>query len=174
MQYPLSTFFRSLVDLHSLPSEWKTSHITPIFKKGAPSDPANYRPIALTCTCSKILETIISNELTHYLFEHKLISSQQHGFLKRHSTSTNLLESINDWSIAISNRHSVNIAYIDYKSAFDCISHSKLLIKLSSYGIYGNLYLWIKSFLSSRTQAVKINSVLSSPCAVVMQWRASR
>ena len=95
------------------------------------------------------------------------VSSQQNGFLKRHSTSTNLLESINDWSIAISNRNSVNIAYIDYKSAFDCVSHPKLLIKLSSYGIYGNLYLWISSFLSSRTQTVKINSVLSSPCAVV-------
>ena len=118
MQYPLSILFRSLIDLHSLPSEWKTSVITPKFKKGSPSDPANYRPIALTCTCCKILESLISSELNQYLLEHKLITPHQHGFLKLHSTSTNLLESINDWSISISNRKSVNIAYIDYKSAF--------------------------------------------------------
>ena len=166
MQYPLSILFRSLIDLHSLPSEWKTSVITPKFKKGSPSDPANYRPIALTCTCCKILESLISSELNQYLLEHKLITPHQHGFLKRHSTSTNLLESINDWSISISNRKSVNIAYIDYKSAFDCISHRKLMIKLSSYGINGNLYLWIEAFLTNRSQSVKVNSFLSTPCPV--------
>jgi len=166
MQYPLSILFRSLIDLHSLPSEWKTSVITPKFKKGSPSDPANYRPIALTCTCCKILESLISSELNQYLLEHKLITPHQHGFLKRHSTSTNLLESINDWSISISNRKSVNIAYIDYKSAFDCISHRKLMIKLFSYGISGNLYLWIEAFLTNRSQSVKINSFLSTPCPV--------
>ena len=55
---------------------------------------------------------------------------------------------------------------MDYKSAFDCISHPKLLLKLSSYGITGNLYLWIKSFLTSRTQIVKINSSNSLSCPV--------
>ena len=37
--------------LRSLPQEWKHSILTPKFKKGNPSDPSNYRPIALTCTC---------------------------------------------------------------------------------------------------------------------------
>jgi hypothetical protein len=86
--------------------------------------------------------------------------------LKRHSTSTNLLESLHDWSISLSNSKSINIAYIDFKSAFDCISHPKLLIKLSSYGIKGNLYHWIAAFLSNRSQSVKINSTLSSPSLV--------
>ena len=133
---------------------------------GQPSNPSNYRPIALTCTCCKILESIISNELAQYLLEHKLITPHQHGFLKRHSTSTNLLETTNDWSIALSNRLSVTIAYIDFKSAFDRISHPKLLLKLSSYGVRGNLYLWIASFLFGRSQIVKINSSFSHSCQV--------
>ena len=41
------------------------------------------------------------------------------------------------------------------------ITHSKLLFKLSCYGIKGNLHHWIVSFLSNRTQSVKINSSLS-------------
>ena len=137
MSYPLSHLFRSLIDIHTIPTEWKNSTIIPKFKKGAPSDPSNYRPIALTCTCCKILESIISCELSQYLLEHKLITHHQHGFLKRHSTSTNLLESTYDWTIALSNRNSVSVAYIDFKSAFDRISHSKLLLKLSGYGING-------------------------------------
>ena len=127
LSVPLSILFRSLIDLRSVPSEWKQAIITPKFKKGVSTDPSNYRPIALTCTCCKIIESIISNELMLYLLDQKLITPHQHGFLKRHSTSTNLLESIHDWSISLANNKSVNIAYIDYKSAFDCISHNKLL-----------------------------------------------
>ena len=101
-----------------------------------------------------------------YLLEHNLITKHQHGFLRRHSTTTNLLESINDWTISLSNHNSVTIAYIDFKSGFDCISHPKLLLKLSSYGIKGNLFSWIASFLSNRSQSVKLNSAISEPCLV--------
>ena len=86
--------------------------------------------------------------------------------MKRHSTTTNLLESINDWTISLSNHKSIIIAYIDFKSAFDCISHPKLLLKLASYGIKGNLLLWISAFLSNRSQSVRINSSTSEPCRV--------
>ena len=40
------------------------------------------------------------------------------------------------------------------------------MIKLFSYGISGNLYLWIEAFLTNRSQSVKINSFLSTPCPV--------
>ena len=52
------------------------------------------------------------------------------------------------------------------KPLFDCISHHKLLLKLSSYGIRNNLLLWIKSFLTNRSQVVRINSTYSSACSV--------
>ena len=80
--------------------------------------------------------------------------------------NTNLLECLNDWTLSFSDKKSISIAYIDFKSAFDCISHSKLLLKLTSYGIKGNLYLWIQAFLNNRSQYVKINSSYSLPCSV--------
>jgi hypothetical protein len=163
---PLSILFRSLIDLRTLPAEWKISIISPKFKKGAPSDPSNYRPIALTCTCCKILERIISCDILTYLHEHKLITSHQHGFLKKRSTSTNLLESLNDWTVSLSNNKSVSVAYIDYKSAFDVISHNKLLLKLSGYGITGNLWFWIRAFLTGRSQVVRLGSSSSTSCSV--------
>ena len=141
--------------------------ICPKFKKGSPSAPANYRPIALTCSCCKIFESIISDAISSYLLAHNLISNHQHGFLKKHSTSTNLLETLNDWTISFSNRNSTIAGYIDFARAFDSVSHPKLIHKLLSYGIKGNLLLFIQDFLSSRFQSVKIGSSISSAVPVI-------
>ena len=73
-----------------------------------------------------------------------------------------LLESLNDWTISLSNKQTVVVGYIDFQRAFDVISHNKLLHKLSSYGISGNLLRWISSFLTNRFHSVRINSHLSS------------
>ena len=70
ISFPLSIMFRTFLDLHSLPAEWKSSIITPILKKGSASLPSNYRPISLTCTCCKILESIIATELIDFLNTH--------------------------------------------------------------------------------------------------------
>ena len=47
-----------------------------------------------------------------------------------------------------------DIAYIDLAKAFDKVSHSKLLHKLSYYVVSGNLYKWLKSYLLDRKQRV--------------------
>ena len=83
------------------------------------------------------MERIIAAQVLDYLRANSLISKQQHGFLSRHSTVTNLLQSVNDWTLALNNRQNVAIAYIDYAKAFDVVSHVKLLHKLSAYGITG-------------------------------------
>ena len=41
-----------------------------------------------------------------------------------------------------------------------------MLTKLTGYGIRGHLFRWIKAFLSSRSQSVKIDHFLSSPSYV--------
>ena len=114
--------------------------ITPKFKTGSASDVSTYRPIALTCTACKILESLISSTLLDFLHKHNLICKQQHGFLKKHSTTTNLLSSPNDWTLSMHNHRSIIVAYIDFQRAFDAISHSKLIHKLFHYGIGGIYY----------------------------------
>ena len=107
------------------------------------------------------MEGIIRSNLLDYLLAHKLICKQQHGFLSRHSTVTNLLETVNDVTPLLRNRRSTHVAYIDFAKAFDSACHTKLLQKLYGYSIGGNLHRWIESFLTDRTHLSSIVSLIS-------------
>ena len=99
------------------------------------------------------MESIVCEQMLGYLFENKLISRHQHGFLAKRSTCTQLLESFQDWALALKSRSDIDVAYIDFAKAFDSVSHQKLLHKLSSYGIRFKLLAWIKSYLEARFQS---------------------
>ena len=94
--------------------------------------------------------------VSRHLLIHKLITKQQHGFLAKHSTCSQLLECVNDWTLSLNVRNSVDAIYIDFHKAFDSGVHSKLLHKLKAYGIAGNLLQWITNFLFNRFQSVKV------------------
>ena len=52
----LQVIFQRSIDQAKLSSKWKDANVSPIFKKGDKTDPANYRPISLTCVLCKVLE----------------------------------------------------------------------------------------------------------------------
>ena len=60
-----------------------------------------------------------------------------------------------------------DVIYLDFRKAFDLVPHNELLYKLWKYGITGDLWLWFRAYLSSRTQCVKINGCLSGLLPVV-------
>jgi len=103
--------------------------VTPIFKKGNSSSVQNYRPISLTCVACKLFESIIRKRMIEFFEAGKTLNVLQHGFLEGHSTCTNLVETLNDWTINIRNGNYTRIAYIDFAKAFDTVCHSKLLFK---------------------------------------------
>ena len=128
---------------------------------------ANYRPISLTSVVCKVMEKIILDSLLDFLRLHGLLSGHQHGFLARRSTCSQLLECLNDWTLAADRYKKTDIIYIDFAKAFDKVSHSKLLTKLSGYGIKSQVLRWITDFLSQRTQRVVVDGVLSDPKDVI-------
>lgn len=165
--YPLAKLFNACFDHKYLPPVWKRAFVTPIFKKGCRTDPNNYRPIALTCTMCKLMESVIKTQMTEFLSINHIISPHQHAFLSNHSTTTNLLECINDWVLSLQSHHSTDIVYVDFSRAFDSIVFSKLMYKLEKCSITGKLHGWIKNFVSNRTQCVVVNYNYSSDCNVL-------
>ena len=160
---PLSLFYSLLMKLGQVPAIWKKAFVTPVFKKGASSLPNNYRPISLTCVGSKIFESAIKSALVPFLENKKMLSADQHGFRSKHSTCLNLLECLNDWTDSLDTKDNTFVAHIDFSRAFDSVSLPKLVHKLQSAGISGNLLSCLKSMLFDRTQQVKIGDSLSLP-----------
>ena len=52
---PLTKLFNESLKAGVFPSQWKRSHITPVHKGGATSDPGNFRPISVVPVLAKIL-----------------------------------------------------------------------------------------------------------------------
>ena len=84
LAFPLSILFRESLDVGEVPTEWKDSTITPIYKKGRRSEPANYRPVNLTRNTCKLMEKIVKVEVENHLERH-VIGNSQHGFRRGRS-----------------------------------------------------------------------------------------
>ena len=58
----------------ALSGDWNEAFISPIFKKGDRSKPANYIPVSLTCVCCKLIEHIITNLVMKHLRHHNILT----------------------------------------------------------------------------------------------------
>ena len=153
---PLSTLFRKSIDTGRLPGDWKVGEVVPIYKKGNRQSPTSYRPVSLTAVPSKVLESIIRDNLLQHLSDAGALTDAQHGFLPKKSCTSQLLEVMEDWSAAVESGEPVDVAYLDFAKAFDSVPHRRLLGKLHAYGIRGKLLDWISAFLIDRRQRVVI------------------
>ena len=158
---PLSMIFQQSFETGTLPSDWKTANIVPIFKKGDRTDRANYRPVSLTSVPCKIMESIIKEKLTMFLDSNELLCKEQHGFSKGRSCLTNLLESLENWTKALDDGFGLDIIYLDYRKAFDSVPHRRLLEKLKNFGLSEKLIQWLDNFLTSRTMKVVLRGTFS-------------
>ena len=148
----LTAIFRRSYETGETPSIWKTANVAPVFKKGEKYKPSNYRPISLTCICSKIMEHIITSSIMDHASQHNILYKHQHGFRSKRSCETQLLEFTS--KVFNNMQEGTDVLVMDFSKAFDKVGHEHLLCKLNHYGINGKTNKWIRSFLSGRTQAV--------------------
>ena len=55
--FPVSILFSCSYNYYLLPNEWRNATLVPLLKKDYPNCKVNYRPITLTCTICKIMES---------------------------------------------------------------------------------------------------------------------
>nr|VZI47463.1 unnamed protein product [Spirometra erinaceieuropaei] len=163
---PLSVLFQASFEAGCLPADWKSARITALHKGGSKASANNYRPISLTSICCKLMEKIIKRELVRFLEQHNLLSDAQHGFRSGRSCVTNLLNCLERWTRSVEEGNALHVVYIDFKKAFDSVSHQRLLHKLSRTGVTGNLLKWIQSFLLDRFQTVHVGGQKLTEVAV--------
>ena len=144
-----------------LPEDWRCANVTAIYKKGSKTEVNNYRPVSLTSNVCKLLETFIRDRVINHFYKNKLFSNKQFGFLKGRSTVTQLLTILEDWVEGLEDGGRFDVIYTDLEKAFDKIPHLRLISKLHSYGLNGDIILWISAFLTNRKQRVVVNGTMS-------------
>ena len=75
-----SKFFNHIEVSAVDPSDWKTSFLVPLYKKGGRGDPDNYRGLAVGSNVGKFYTKYLNLKLKTYFESHNLKSLQQFGF----------------------------------------------------------------------------------------------
>ena len=78
--------FNQSIRTSKFPDAWKQALVVPIPKVGNLNNVKNFRPISLLPLPGKILEKIVHQQLTNHLDMYSVITDNQHGFRKKHST----------------------------------------------------------------------------------------
>ena len=159
-------------ETQKFPTLWKMARIVPIFKgKGGQTKLTSYRPVALLPSLSKVLESVMVEQLYAH-FERNipvaarrtltLLSQRQHGYRSHMSCATNLLQLIDDILKDAEDGHESALLMCDLSSAFDTVNHSLLVEKLKLYGLSENAIKFIQCYLRGRSQFCDINGAKSS------------
>ena len=84
--------------------------------------------MSLTSVVRKILESFVKDAVSDHMNE--VFHGSQHGFIKKRSCATQLLEVLDYWTSILDDGYSMNIIYLDFAKAFDSVPHERLLSKL--------------------------------------------
>ena len=133
-----------------------------LFKDGDKSDLNNYRGITLLSVLGKILVGVLNNRLSKVCLDYNLLDENQCGFRRGYRTSDHIFTLstlINHYS-KVKNKK-LYLCFVDFRKAFDKVSHSVLWTKLLKYGIEGKFMNIIKSMYAQVKSCVRAKSGLT-------------
>ena len=158
LSYILAKLFNNSLKEACFPDCWKVLSVVPVFKNvGERSTAKNYHPVSLLSVVSKVFEKLVNNRIVDHLEECGSFSDFQYGFRSSQSTA-DLLTVVSDRIASAFNRSGATQAVaLDISKAFDKVWHAGLLHKLKSYGISGQIFGLISSFLSNRRLRVVLD-----------------
>jgi len=108
------------------------------------------------------MEHILVSQIMKHLEENNILTESQHGFRSKRSTETQLLLTSFDFIKSLKHAKQTDVIIMDFAKAFDKVHHERLLKKLDFYGIRGRPLLWIRNFLTHRSQRVVLDGEASS------------
>ena len=160
---PLTLLINRSLAEGTVPSDWKHATVTPVYKSGPKTDPANYRPISVLPVFVKILERAVHNMVYSYLQENKLLSVYQSGFRPLHSISTCLIDVTNKLLHNMDKGLLTGSVFIDLSKSFDTLDHELMLKKLVLLGFSDSTVIWFKAYLTNRVQSIITSGEVSDP-----------
>ena len=122
----------------------------------------NYRPVSNLLFLEKLTERVVAVRLEKQMTDNQLHSEEANGYKGGHSTELLMTKIVNDLLINCDEKKPTIVLLLDLSAAFDTVDQEKLLeILKNEIGIVGIALEWFRSFLTERTQRVKINDAYS-------------
>ena len=132
--------------------------MVPVFKTvGERSTAKNYCPVSLLSAVSKVFEKLVNNRIVDHLEKCGLFSDFQYGFRSSRSTADLLTVVCDRIDRAFNRSGATQTVALDISKAFDRVWYASLLHRLKSYGIPGQTFGLISSFLSNRQLQVVLD-----------------
>ena len=158
---PVASIFNASISQALVPLQWKVADVIPIPKTNPVEDLNNdFRPISLTATLSKILESFYAEWILDSIY-HKL-DPRQFGALAGSSSVDALISLLHSlYGDTDGNGKTVRVFLLDFSKAFDRINYKILISKMRKLDINESITNWVIDFLSGRKQRVKISGVFS-------------
>jgi hypothetical protein len=146
--------------LHNgFPDALAESIIVPIYKKGDPLDPGNYRGISILPLLAKLYASCLNERITTLC--EPVRARGQAGFRRDHRTADHIF-TLEAWRRkARSSRRWLYTCFVDFSKAFDSVSRDLLLQRLESLGLPPLLLRAVDSYYSSTTCRVRAGDGLS-------------
>ena len=142
--------------LSTVPTEFKTAKVVPLYKKGDCNYEGNYRPVSILPIVSKIMERLVYNQFYKYLCDKNLFYEFQSGFRSGFSTDTALTYLCDKIRFVMDKGQYTGVILLDLQKAFDTVDHDILLIKLKAIGLKQETVNWFASYLIGRKQFVEV------------------
>lgn len=121
-------------------------------KTAIPLKMSYYRGISLQSVIPKFFDKLLTEKITEHV--QSIIPKIQHGFRRKRSTVTNLIEISQFIYENIKKGGRFDVIYFDFSKAFDRVDHGILAVKLTKIGIPLKLLNTIMSFVTSRVNSL--------------------
>ena len=154
--------FNKVIETGNVPDEWGIGLIKPLYKgKGNIHDCDNYRGITLLSCIGKLFTSVLNNRLNAFITDNNILSQNQAGFRKSHSTLDHVYSLKCLIDIFMEKKCKLYVAFVDYKKAFDSISRSALWHKLQKEHIDGKVLHVIRNMYNQVKSCVFMNDNMS-------------
>jgi hypothetical protein len=165
----ITLLVRILVTRGEWPVIWALHHVVPIYKKGAPADPGNYRGVHLTCVISKVVEKVVARMVCPYFDNVNVYGASQWAFRPGVSSKDLVSYCLLCWLWALQHGCKVGLLLSDISGAFDRVFTPYLINKLENAGVHASLVQFFSSFLAPREAKVVVNGKSSAPYCIKNQ-----
>ena len=153
----LQLLFNKDFSTGAVPQSWKTSLVTPIFKKGDATDTANYRPIAVGEPLSRLYASILVQPLVQFTEQQDLRSPTQAGYRPEHSTihQAFVLQHVIDKHRRL--KSPLYLCFVDLKSAYDRVQWPLLWDLLQRLGVQGKMMGAVQSLYDNCLLSMRVS-----------------